>query len=69
MNSTILNKIQVVYLIHYGGLIYTLLENVTGVLSKMNGCTTSFMDYAVELLTDCSINFTNQVKTKNKNEI
>ena len=55
MISTILNNIQLVYLIHYGGLIYTLLENVTGVLSKMNGCTASFMDYALELLTDRSV--------------
>jgi len=52
---TVLN--QTLHLIRHGGLIYVLLENVIGILQKMDGCSTSFMDYALEHLRKYAPNF------------
>lgn len=39
-----------IYLTRHGGLLWTLLENVPGVLHKMAGCAESFMDIAMRFL-------------------
>ena len=40
----------VIYLIKHGGLVYCLLENVMGIANKMHGCSGSFLDFAMDIL-------------------
>ena len=55
----------VVFLIKHGGLLYALLENVTGILNKLNGSKHSFMELAIRFLDEHVPEFAWRVDTLN----